>query len=66
MPIIHGGSEIIKSTRPILAVEYHGGKCQEFGYTVPELWASIESMNYRQTYLMKGEGEYFMTLCIPE
>ena len=66
LPIIHGGAEIIKSTRPILAVEYHGGKCQEFGYTVPELWACIESMNYRQTYLMKGEGEYFMTRCIPE
>ena len=64
-PIIQGSLEYIRSTKPALIIEYHGGKTKDFGYTVPELWQRIDALGYSQSYVMQGGGDYFMTLCTP-
>ena len=64
-PIINGALETIRTSRPLLAVEYHGGKTADFGYSVSDLWQKIDGLGYRQHFIMEGGDGYFMTLCVP-
>ncbi len=63
LPIVKGSLDTIRQHRPKLIVEYHGGKCVDFGYEVKDLWQMIEGLGYEQSYIMRKSEGYFMTFC---
>ena len=66
LPILKGAERLLRQSKPNLIVEYHGGKCEHFGYTTNDLWNHLTDLGYDQKYLMKETDGYFMTFCKPK
>jgi FkbM family methyltransferase len=64
--VIAGARRLIARDRPVLCIEYHGGKCTDFGYTPDQLRAEIQRLGYSET-IISGEAAtgYYQTLAMP-
>jgi FkbM family methyltransferase len=64
--VILGARNLIARDRPVLCIEYHGGKCADFGYSPDELRAEVSRLGYSET-IISGDAAtgYYQTLAVP-
>jgi FkbM family methyltransferase len=67
MQVLKGGAEVIKRDRPVLCIEYHGGKCKDFGYSVEELEEYVKGLGYTEQRIWQGSGiGHCQTIALPD
>jgi len=64
--VLKGAAALIKRDRPVLCIEYHGGKCNDFGYAVDDLKTLIQAYGYSEEVIWQGTSVcYYQTIAKP-
>jgi len=55
--VMKGAAARIKRDRPVLCIEYHGDKCNDFGYSVGDLKTLVQALGYTEEVIWQGRSE---------